>query len=57
METNLKKITSACKARGTMFTKDWDTLPLPCLPREGSHFLLNNQIKGPQYEVTNKKLE
>lgn len=32
----MKKICNACKIRGSMFVKDWDALPLPSLPREGT---------------------
>lgn len=34
MEEILKKICNASKDRGSMFMKDWDSLPLPNLPRE-----------------------
>jgi hypothetical protein len=35
MEGVLKKICTQCKVKGNLFQKDWDALPLPCLPREG----------------------
>jgi len=44
-----------------MFTKDWDSTPLPTLPREGNainsgrHFLTS--IIGPHYTINNARLE
>lgn len=55
MEQTLLKITKACKTRGTLFTRDWDTLPLPLLQREGNLNELNDL--GPQYEMHNQRLE
>lgn len=49
MEAALKKICNASKARNNLFTKDWDALPLPTLPREGNNFTtnFNDKITGP----------
>ena len=48
MEAELKKICQSIKAKGNLFSKDWDLFPLPSLPREGNS-IFNNPIIGPNY--------
>ena len=58
MEGALKKICNASKARGSLLTRDWDSLPLPSLPREGKSSIFIIFLKlGPQYTTINSKLE
>lgn len=42
MEAVLKKICNASKDRGVLFLRDWDSLQVPTLPREGPHYTTNN---------------
>jgi len=41
MEGALQKICNTCKAKGNLFTRDWDALPVPTLPREGKSAIFN----------------
>jgi len=44
MEAILKKVCNASKNKGNLFQRDWDVLPLPSLPREGTNFAIFNYI-------------
>ena len=41
MEEVLKSLCNSSKAKGTLFQKEWDLLPLPSLPREGKPYFLD----------------
>lgn len=55
MEKTLKSICDASKKLNSLFTRDWDLVPLPCLPREGKQPPF--YTVGPNYSQLNSKLE
>jgi hypothetical protein len=56
MEAALKKICNASKAKGSLFQRDWDALPVPTLPREGKLSWLTVQALTTQRTMRDWKL-